>query len=144
MPKIAIRYVDTLQQMVTVNGAERTFVKVAIECVDQDMYATMTRIVKRGSEFQEATLTILTTVAVPNPNLFRQFLTFKYWETKGLWKSALDDNSPRITETSCENRLKRIRAEIKEKMFSQPELYTIDLTEKRKHKRAREEEAEEK
>jgi len=133
IPKIAIRFVESTLQTATVSGTERTVVRIAIECIAVDVYHAVKASVKEGTDYQEDRLTFFTTVAVPNADLFRQFLTFKYWETLGLWDSV-DPSKPRITETS-EKRLKRVREEVAVKMALEPDLYSIDTAEQRKPKK---------
>jgi hypothetical protein len=71
-------------------------------------------------------MTYFTSVAMPNPTLFRQFLTFKYLETKGLQMS--DDPEPVLAK------MNRVRAEVKQTMEQSPDI-TIDLNLQLKNKR---------
>eukprot|EP01039_Chlorochromonas_danica_P006463 gene6462-7127_t len=69
-----------------------------------------------------------TSVAVPDPVQFREFLTFKYLETKGLQKSSNGSESAAVN-------MSRVRAEVEWKMEEDPEV-TADLNIKHNNKRA--------
>eukprot|EP01033_Poteriospumella_lacustris_P015760 gene15760-11282_t len=82
--------------------------------------------VKPGTVSDSENLTYFTSVAMPNPSQFRQFLTFKYLETKGLQRS--DDRGHVLAKLS------RVRAEVKQTMEQSPDI-TIDLNSQLKNKR---------
>lgn len=125
-PHIAIRWVGATDRTVTVKGEELTFCDIAIECLDDEVYQCVGASVKPGTVSDSENLTYFTSVAMPNPSQFRQFLTFKYLETKGLQRS--DDRGHVLAKLS------RVRAEAKQTMEQSPDI-TIDLNSQLKNKR---------
>lgn len=117
-PKIAIRWMEETNRTVTVHDEELTFCNIAIECLNIDVFTCLGAHIKQGTVSLPETMTYVTCVAVPNPMQFRQFLTFKYLETKSLQNSDESDSS----------RAKMSRAREEAKLRMQQEDYcTIDL-----------------
>eukprot|EP01036_Dinobryon_divergens_P025599 gene25599-34163_t len=104
-PKIAIKWVRETDQVVTIDEEEQTFCEIQIVF---------------------DSLTYTTSVAVPTPSLFKQFLTFKYLETLELQQQSVKP----------ENKLAKIagvRATVIERMRSEfGDDLTIDLNVKKK------------
>jgi hypothetical protein len=125
-PRTAIRWVGVTDRTVTVKDEEVTYCDIAIECSNADVYKCVGTSIKAGTVSEPDKMTYFTSVAVPSPTQFKQFLTFKYLETVGLQKS---DES----ESAYVN-LSRVRAEVKKSMEQDPAV-TIDLNLQHKNKR---------
>ena len=74
---------------VTVKGEEVTFCDIAIECLNAEVCRCKGTSIKLGTVSDSEQMTNFTSVAMPNPTQFRQFLTFKYLETKGLQRGVM-------------------------------------------------------
>ena len=128
-PKIAIKWVGETDRTVTINAEDLTFCDIQIVCVNDEVFRCVGNNVKAGAMSDHSAFTYTTSVAVPTPSLFKQFLTFKYWETLGLQESA----------TESENKLAkiaRVRVAVAEKMRLEFVDLTIDLQLTHKNKRA--------
>lgn len=125
-PNIAIRWVGATDRTVAVKGEEVTFCDIAIECLNAEVYKCVGTSIKLGTVSNSEQLTYFTSVAMPNPTQFMQFLTFKYLETRGLQNSV--DPEPVLAKMS------RVRAEVKQMMEQRPDI-TIDLNLQLKNKR---------
>lgn len=123
-PNIAIRWVGATDRTVIVKGEEVTFCDIAIECLNAEVYRCVGSSIKLGTVSDSEKMTYFTSVTMPNPTQFRQFLTFKYLETKGLQRS----DEPVLAKMS------RVRAEVKQTMEQSPDI-TIDLNLQLKNKR---------
>ena len=91
-PKIAIKWVGETDRKVTVHGEELTYCDIQIVCVNEEVFRCVGNNVKAGAVSNQSALTYTTSVAVPAPSLFKQYLTFKYWETVGLQESTESEN----------------------------------------------------
>ncbi len=127
-PNIAIRWDKVTDRIVTVNEQEVTFCDIVIECCNRDVYKCVQASIKAGTTSEPQNLSFLTSVAVPNPTEFKQFLTFKYLETKGL------QNIHRYGSENALAKMSRVRADVKVTMEEDPRI-TIDLSMKVKNKR---------
>lgn len=127
-PKIAIKWVGETDRTVTVHGEELTFCDIQIVCVNEEVFRCVRNNVKTGAASDSSALTYTTSVAVPTPSLFKQYLTFKYWETLGLQEGAESENKL--------DKMARVRAAVTEKMRNEFEGLTIDLQLTPKNKRA--------
>ncbi|RYG93975.1 hypothetical protein EON65_58150 [archaeon] len=127
-PKIAIKWVGETDRTVTVHGEELTFCDIQIVCVNDEVFRCVRNNVKAGAVSDSSALTYTISVAVPTPSLFKQYLTFKYWETLGLQASAESENQLA--------KMARVRAAVTEKMRNEFEGLTIDLQLTPKNKRA--------
>jgi hypothetical protein len=125
-PNIAIRWVDFTDRTVTVMEEEVTFCKIAIECLNAEVYRCVGTSINLGTESNYEEMTYYTYVAMPNPAQFMQFLTFKYLETKGLQNG--DDSEAALSKMS------RVRAEVKQTMEQRTDI-NIDLNLQLKNKR---------
>lgn len=126
-PFIAIRWVGATDRTVTVKGEEVTFCDIAIECLNTEVFRCVGTTIKLGTVSDSESLTYFTSVAMPDPAQFRQFLTFKYLETKGLQRSSGPE--PVLAKMS------RVRAEVMQTMGQSPDL-TIALNLQLKNKRS--------
>ena len=126
-PKIAICWVGVTDRAVTVNEEEVTFCDIAIECLNADVYKCVGTSIKTGTKSDPDNMIYFTSVAVPNPTQFKQFLTFKYLENKGLQQNI------NVSEKELA-KMSRVRAEVKVTMEQDPDV-TIDLNIQRKNKR---------
>jgi hypothetical protein len=127
-PKIAIKWVRETDRTVTVKGENLIFCDIQIVCVNKEVFRCVMNNVKSGAETDPNALVYTTSVAVATPSLFKQYLTFKYWESLGLQESAESENKLA--------KMARVRAEVTEKMRNDLEDLTIDLQLTPKNKRA--------
>lgn len=121
-PKICIKWVRETDQIVNVHGEELIVCDISIICINDAVFRCVGSNLKIGAATDAANKTYHTSVAVPNPSLFKQFLTFKYLESVGL-------------QTSDESEIGRVRAEVTERMRQQFDDLTIDLDPKPTNKR---------
>lgn len=126
-PKIAIRWVRETDRKVTVHGEELTYCDICIVCINDEVFACVGSNVKLGAARDMSNNTYTTSVAVPNPFLFKQYLTFKYLETVKLQASDESEN--------CIAKISRVRAEVTQQMKREFGNLTIDLELKPKNKR---------
>lgn len=126
-PKIAIKWVGETDRMEIVHGEELTFCDIEIVCVNEEVFRCVMCKVKAGAVSNSSAFTFTTSVAVPTPSLFKQYLTFKYWETLGLQESAESENE--------QAKIARVRADVTEKMRNEFGVNTIDLQLTPKNKR---------
>jgi hypothetical protein len=126
-PKIAIRWLQATDTTVTVKGEDLTLCEIAIECLNEEVYKAVGKSIKPGTRSDPGTNTYYTTVAVDNPSEFKQFLTFKYLENKGLQDSK---DSGNLLE-----KLNKVRAKVKRAMEQDPTV-TINLNLQRTKKRS--------
>lgn len=118
-PKIAIKWVGETDRTVTINGEDLTFCDIQIVCLNDEVFRCVGSNVKEGALSDSIASTYTTSVAVPTPSLFKQFLTFKYWETLGLQESAAESGNEQA-------KMARVRAAVTEKMRREFECLTID------------------
>ena len=120
-PKIAISWFGETDRVVNINGEDLIFCEIQIVCVNEEVFKCVRNNIKVGAISSIETLTFTTSVAVPTPSLFKQYLTFKYWETLGLQEaSAMSENK--------QAKLARVRATVTENMRSEfGDDLTIDL-----------------
>ena len=129
-PKIAINWVGETDRVVTTNGEELTFCEIQIVCVNEEVFKCVRNNIKIGAIHCVETLTFTTSVAVPTPSLFKQYLTFKYWETLGLQEASA------VIE-SKQAKIARVRATVTERMRSElGDDLTIDLNVSKKDRGA--------
>jgi len=128
-PKIAISWVRETDRTVIVKGEELTYCDIQIECTNEEVFRCVASHVKTGSASDSSALTYTTSVAVQSPALFKQYLTFKYWETLGLQQASTE------AESKAE-KLARVRRAVTEKMRDEFEGLMIDLLLTPKNKRA--------
>ena len=119
VPKFAIRYVDSTNNTVVVGGTTRTLVRIAIECSSQEVYNAIKLEVKPGHEAVPDENTFYVLLAVPDPNSFRRFITFKYWENRVMMENSI------LSETK-ENQLKRARETARKNLANEQ---NFDMTE---------------
>lgn len=127
-PKMSIKWIGETDRVTTVNGEDLTYCEIVIICVNDEVYRCVGEYRKLGTDANPAARTYTTSVAVPNPLLFKQYLTFKYLETRGLQES--DQSEKKIAM------MRRVRVEVVERMRQEfGNLLTIDLDLKPKNKR---------
>ena len=124
-PKIAIKWVGETDRTVTVNGEDLTFCDIQIVCINNEVSRCVMNNIKADAASDSSAFTYATSVAVPTPSLFKQFLTFKYLETLGLQSNP-----------ESENKQAKVREEVTKTMRSEFEGLTIDLQLTSKNKRA--------
>lgn len=127
-PKIAIKWVGETDRKEIVQGEELTYCDIEIACVNEVVFGCVMHNMKLGAVSCSSALTFTTSVAVPTPSLFQQYLTFKYWETVGLQESAESENKLAM--------MARVRAAVTKKMRDEFGKNTIDLELTPKNKRA--------
>lgn len=127
-PKIAIKWVGETDRKEIVHNEELTFCDIEIICVNEEVFRCVMNNVKAGAVSNSSAFTFTTSVAVPTPSLFQQYLTFKYWETVGLQESAESENKLA--------KMARVRAAVTEMMRNEFGANTIDLQLTPKNKRA--------
>eukprot|EP01038_Epipyxis_sp_PR26KG_P008676 gene8676-11723_t len=130
-PKIAIRWeeaeeITSSRTAVIIKGVELVCCSIAIECLNAEVFKCIGNSIKTGTRSDADKLTYFTSVAVPNPTQFKQFLTFKYLETRGLQNS--DDSEAVLAKIS------RVRETVKLIMEQDPN-FDIDLNLQHKNKR---------
>lgn len=126
-PKLTIKWVGETDRIVTVHGEDLTYCDISIICINEDVFHCVGSNVKPGAATDATNKTYVTSLAVPNPSLFKQYLTFKYLETVGLQVS--DEYENKVAKMG------RVRAEVTQKMRQEFDGLTIDLDLKPKNKR---------